>query len=153
MPLFLVDDDGFAGDFATISALQEMRNIPHTALLHGFLRAFTATHAQAIAIAQEVKDIPALRYLSALFTDTKGDVILTDGVVDDDTDPQRQNLKGRKIMKATSKSANAAQKSSDQQYGGTLLCASKKKRRDRNRQTKFGRPTRAQRLAGRAQRG
>jgi hypothetical protein len=57
MGLFLADDDGYVGDFATLLGLAQMRAVPHTPLLQEFLRRYTATHQQALAIAKEVKDI------------------------------------------------------------------------------------------------
>jgi len=84
MAYWLVDDDGYAGDFASGLGREQMRDVPNTPSLQVFLDTGEATHEQALAIAQEVKNIPHLRYLWALLSDSKGIVLLTDGVEDDE---------------------------------------------------------------------
>ena len=78
MSLFLIDDNGFLGDFSTNRGALEMEAVAPPSLM-GLLKDGEVDHSTARKIADDVLTIPSLAYLAPLFSRSRGGVILTDG--------------------------------------------------------------------------
>jgi len=85
MSYFLAGKDGYAGDFANIKGLADMRkHFPKLRALQKFLKHGQADEKLRQELVKELEKVPELRYAARLFHKAKAPVILTDGVVEDD---------------------------------------------------------------------
>jgi len=92
MSYFVADKTGYLGDFASCGGIADLRESagPH---LRYFLDTGHADDKLAKLIIAECADVPEQQYIAGMFGKAKPPIILTDGIIEDETEEQAPKAK------------------------------------------------------------